>query len=90
MQEQISGAVEAVGGVMEQAVAQVVEQAGHGGHHGGALVAIAIAVAIAALMGLGFMRLRQPPLVGFILAGLALGPTGLGIISNSDNVTLLA
>ncbi|WP_290891578.1 cation:proton antiporter [Hoeflea sp.] len=90
MEEQISGAVEAVGGVMEQAVAQVVEQAGHGGDHGGALVAIAIAVAIAALMGLGFMRLRQPPLVGFILAGLALGPTGLGVISTSENVSLLA
>ena len=90
MEEQISGAVEAVGGVVEQAVAQVVEQAGHGGDHGGALVAIAIAVAIAALLGLGFMRLRQPPLVGFILAGLALGPTGLGVISTSENVSLLA
>ncbi|WP_081963720.1 cation:proton antiporter [Hoeflea sp. BAL378] len=90
MEEQISGAVDTVGGVVGQAVAQVVEQAAHGGHHGGALVAIAIAVAIAALMGLGFMRLRQPPLVGFILAGLALGPTGMGVISNSDNVSLLA
>lgn len=41
-------------------------------------------------MGLGFLRLRQPPLVGFILAGVALGPTGFGFISDSDNVTLLA
>ncbi len=91
MEEQISGAVDVVGSVVEQAVAQVVEQAaGHGGDHGGALVAIAIAVAIAALLGLGFMRLRQPPLVGFILAGLALGPTGLGVISTSENVSLLA
>lgn len=47
-------------------------------------------VAVAALLGLGFMRLRQPPLVGFILAGVALGPTGFGFISNSENVTLLA
>ncbi|WEZ83066.1 cation:proton antiporter [Rhizobium sp. 32-5/1] len=30
------------------------------------------------------------PLVGFILAGVALGPTGFGLISNSGNVTLLA
>ena len=91
MEEQISGAVDAVGGVVEQAVAQVVEQAAsQGGHHGEAMVAIAIAVAIAALLGLGFMRLRQPPLVGFILAGLALGPTGLGVISTSENVALLA
>ena len=36
------------------------------------------------------MRLRQPPLVGFIGAGIALGPTGLGIIANNDYVSLLA
>lgn len=41
-------------------------------------------------MGLGFLRLRQPPLVGFILAGVALGPTGFGFIADSANVTLLA
>ncbi len=68
-------------------VAQAMEQAVH---HGNSLVAIAIAVAIAALLGLGFMRLRQPPLVGFILAGLALGPTGMGVISSSENIRLLA
>ncbi|MDF1609599.1 cation:proton antiporter [Hoeflea sp. YIM 152468] len=91
MEDQIVDAVEAVGGAMEKAVAQVVDQAvGQGGHHGDAMVAIAIAVAIAALLGLGFMRMRQPPLVGFILAGLALGPTGLGVISSSENVALLA
>lgn len=58
--------------------------------HGDALIGIAIVVAVAALMGLGFMRLKQPPLVGFILAGLALGPTGAGVIANSDSVTVLA
>ncbi len=47
-------------------------------------------IAVAALLGLGFLRLRQPPLVGFILAGIALGPTGFGLISSSGNVTLLA
>ncbi|CZT35643.1 cation:proton antiporter [Rhizobium sp. 9140] len=47
-------------------------------------------IAVAAFMGLGFLRLRQPPLVGFILAGVALGPTGLGFIADSANVTLLA
>ena len=57
MEEQISGAVEAVGGVVEQAVAQVVEQAvGQGGHHGDAMVAIAIAVA-SALMFASMLRL---------------------------------
>jgi CPA2 family monovalent cation:H+ antiporter-2 len=71
--------------------AQVVEQAAEqGGHHGDALIWIAFAIAVAALLGLGFMRLKQPPLVGFILAGLLLGPTGMGVISSSDNVALLA
>jgi len=59
-------------------------------HDGQALVAIAIVIAVAAILGLGFLRLRQPPLVGFILAGVALGPTGFGLISSSGNVTLLA
>ena len=59
-------------------------------HDGQGLVSIAIVVAVAAILGLGFLRLRQPPLVGFILAGVALGPTGFGFISNSANVTLLA
>ena len=58
--------------------------------HTGELVAIATVIAVAALLGLGFMRLRQPPLVGFILAGVALGPTGVGLIANSSSVSLLA
>ncbi|TCD11455.1 cation:proton antiporter [Oricola cellulosilytica] len=45
---------------------------------------------IAVLAGLGLMRLKQPPLVGFILAGVVMGPTGFGLISNNDNVTALA
>nr|WP_256995405.1 cation:proton antiporter [Rhizobium sp. L1K21] len=54
------------------------------------MISIAAVIAVAALLGLGFMRLRQPPLVGFILAGVALGPTGAGLIANSSNVSLLA
>ncbi|WP_420410384.1 cation:proton antiporter [Hoeflea sp.] len=87
MEEEIVDAVKAV----ESAVTQVVEQAAEqGGHHADALISIAFAIAVAALLGLGFMRMRQPPLVGFILAGLVLGPTGVGVISTSDNVSLLA
>lgn len=51
---------------------------------------IAFVAAVAALMGLGLLWLRQPPLVGFILAGVALGPTGFGVIPNSESVNLLA
>ncbi|WP_223385721.1 cation:proton antiporter [Oricola cellulosilytica] len=59
-------------------------------HHGFPLVEIATVIVIAVLAGLGLMRLKQPPLVGFILAGVVMGPTGFGLISNNDNVTALA
>ena len=59
-------------------------------HNGFALVDVAIVVVIAVLAGLGLMRLKQPPLVGFILAGVIMGPTGFGLISSNDNVTALA
>ncbi|PWV99272.1 CPA2 family monovalent cation:H+ antiporter-2 [Hoeflea marina] len=82
-------AAEAAGSVVEAAT-QAVDATVQSAHHGDALVGIAIAVAVAALLGLGFMRLRQPPLVGFILAGLVLGPTGMGLITSSESVALLA
>ncbi|MBL0374497.1 cation:proton antiporter [Rhizobium sp. KVB221] len=71
---------------LDATVAQ--EAAQHAGQS--SMIAIAVVVAVAALLGLGFIRLRQPPLVGFILAGITLGPTGLGLISSSGNVTVLA
>lgn len=54
------------------------------------LTEVAFVVMVAVAFGLGLMRLRQPPLVGFILAGVIMGPTGFGFISTSDNVTALA
>ncbi len=58
--------------------------------HSAALVPIAAVIAVATLLGLLFLWLRQPPLIGFIVAGVALGPTGVGLIANSDSVALLA
>nr|WP_244423560.1 cation:proton antiporter [Nitratireductor pacificus] len=51
---------------------------------------MAFVILMAIALGLGLMRLKQPPLVGFILAGVVLGPTGFGLIGNSDSVTALA
>ncbi|TNB48346.1 cation:proton antiporter [Martelella lutilitoris] len=71
---------------MEQVVHEAVT---HGASHGGSFAAVALVIAVAALAGLGFLWLRQPPLVGFILAGILLGPTGIGLIANSDSVAFL-
>lgn len=68
-------------------IQKVTEQAAN---HGTSLVPIAAVIAVATLLGLLFLWLRQPPLIGFIVAGVALGPTGAGLIANNDNVALLA
>lgn len=62
----------------------------HASGHAFPLIEIAIVIVIAVVFGLGLMRLKQPPLVGFILAGVIMGPTGFGLIATNDNVTALA
>jgi len=48
-------------------------------------------VALAALVcGLFMARLRQPAIVGYILAGVILGPSALGLVENRENVAILA
>jgi CPA2 family monovalent cation:H+ antiporter-2 len=68
----------------------IAEEAAHVAIHQSPMLAITIVIAVATLLGLGFLRLHLPPLVGFILAGVTLGPTGFGLIATSSNVTLLA
>ena len=51
---------------------------------------IAVVALVAVGMGLMLLRLRQPPIVGYILAGIVLGPTGFGLIHHSQAITLLA
>src|ERR1700760_2687694 len=52
----------------------------------------ALALLLAAAVGLGLLmnRLRMPAAAGFILVGLALGPSGAGLIATSDNIETLA
>lgn len=54
------------------------------------LTPVALVMAAALVCGLVLTRLRQPALVGYILAGVALGPTGLGIVRTTETVTALA
>ncbi|MDD9900779.1 MAG: cation:proton antiporter [Alphaproteobacteria bacterium] len=54
------------------------------------LTSIALVTTAALLCGLLLIRLRQPAIVGYILAGVALGPTGLKLVSNTGTVQVMA
>jgi CPA2 family monovalent cation:H+ antiporter-2 len=54
------------------------------------LTAIALVTTVALLCGLTLIRLRQPAIVGYIVAGIVLGPTGLKLIETTETVQLLA
>ena len=54
------------------------------------LTGIAFITTVAVLLGFVLVRLKQPPVVGYILTGVVLGPTGFGLVSNTGTITLLA
>jgi CPA2 family monovalent cation:H+ antiporter-2 len=54
------------------------------------LTSIALVTTAALLCGLVLIRLRQPAIVGYIVAGVVLGPTGFKMVSNTETVQVLA
>jgi len=44
----------------------------------------------AAIFGFAAVALKQPAMAGYMLAGLMIGPHGLKLISNSEQISLLA
>ena len=58
--------------------------------HGNELTEIATVAVAALVCGLVLTRLRQPVIVGYILAGVLLGPSGLGLVENRQSIALLA
>ena len=46
------------------------------------LTGLAIIALAALACGMVMQRLRQPPVLGYILAGASLGPAGLGVTAN--------
>lgn len=54
------------------------------------LTGIALVTTVALVCGLVLSRLRQPAIVGYIVAGVVLGPTGFGLISDAGPVHTLA
>ena len=51
---------------------------------------ITLLTVIALACGFALIRLRQPAVVGYILAGVVLGPSGLGLVSDSGGIELFA
>ncbi|WP_425406387.1 cation:proton antiporter [Hwanghaeella sp.] len=59
--------------------------------HGAAdLTGVAVVIAAATLCGMLFVRLRQPAIVGYIIAGIILGPSGLGLVANREIISFFA
>jgi K+:H+ antiporter len=54
------------------------------------LTGIAVVASVAVIRGLASIRLHQPAIVGYILAGVLLGPSGLALIRRSEDVITLA
>ncbi|MFO1152896.1 MAG: cation:proton antiporter [Rhodospirillales bacterium] len=58
--------------------------------HGSDLTGIALVFSVAVISGLVLTRLRQPAIVGYILAGIALGGDGFGLIQKTEQINTLA
>ena len=54
------------------------------------LTGIAIIAVAATLCGMAMVKYRQPAIIGYILAGMILGPSGLGFVTDRENINLLA
>ncbi|PKQ09536.1 MAG: cation/H(+) antiporter [Alphaproteobacteria bacterium HGW-Alphaproteobacteria-12] len=54
------------------------------------LNSVTLLIVIALACGFALMRLRQPAIVGYILAGVVLGPGGLGLIRSAEGIDLFA
>ena len=54
------------------------------------LTGMAFVIVAATLCGVAMTRLRQPAIVGYIIAGVLLGPSGLGLVTDRAQVGALA
>jgi monovalent cation:H+ antiporter-2, CPA2 family len=54
------------------------------------IVDMVVVLGTAAIAGYGVSRLGQPVLLGYLLAGLAVGPAGLKLIQSADDIEVLA
>lgn len=59
-------------------------------HEAADLTGVAVVVVAATLCGMLFVRLRQPAIVGYIIAGVILGPSGLALVANREAISFFA
>jgi len=59
-------------------------------HGASELTGIAVVVVGAVLCGMAMARMRQPAIIGYIFAGILLGPSGLSLVENRESIDLLA
>ena len=58
--------------------------------HAHNLTEVALVVAFALVGGLALLRVKQPPIIGYILAGVILGPSCFGLVTDRASVSSLA
>ena len=58
--------------------------------HGSDITALAVVILAALACGLAMRRFRQPPVLGYILAGALLGPSGLALAQDRASIETLA
>ncbi|MCP4328961.1 MAG: cation/H(+) antiporter [Alphaproteobacteria bacterium] len=76
---------EAVSSELGEAVQEQLAAAAHNELTGLAAVAL-----VALLCGLLLTRFRQPAVVGYILAGVVLGPSGVALVTDREQISILA
>ncbi|MGB1026563.1 MAG: cation:proton antiporter, partial [Rhodospirillaceae bacterium] len=54
------------------------------------ITGLAIVILAAMACGVVMSRLRQPPILGYILCGVLLGPSGFAMIDAREDITLMA
>jgi len=83
--EAVQEVQEALGGAVETAADVAAQTAAHSN-----LTGIAVVVLAALVCGMAMERLRQPALVGYILAGVLLGPSALAVVESREQIDVLA
>jgi Kef-type K+ transport system membrane component KefB len=83
-----AAAAGALGAAVLSAPAWAAEGGGEGGH--AVIQNIALCIVGASVLGLLMRALRQPLILGYLLAGVAIGPLGLALITDQREITTVA